>query len=59
MLRARIVRLLRRLRRNQSGATAIEYALIAAGVAAVLVGTIATLGTNLSTLWTTIKTALH
>ena len=59
MLRARIVRVLRRLRRNQSGATAIEYAIIAAGIAAVLVGIIATLGGNVATLWATVKAAFN
>jgi pilus assembly protein Flp/PilA len=48
----------RRLVGNRSGATAIEYALIAGGIAAVLVGTISTLGGNISTMWTAIRTAL-
>lgn len=59
MLRARIVRVLRRLRQNQSGATAIEYAIIAAGIAAVLVGAIAALGGSVTAMWTTIQSAFH
>lgn len=59
MRRNHTIHRLRRLLRDQSGATAIEYALIAAGVAAVLVGTIATLGSNVSTLWTTVITAFN
>ena len=53
-----MIRRFRPFIRSERAATAIEYALIAAGVAAVLVGTIATLGTNVGTLWETIKAAL-
>jgi pilus assembly protein Flp/PilA len=59
MLRARIDRVLRRLRRNESGATAIEYAIIAAGIAAVLVGAIAALGGSVTAMWTTIQSAFN
>jgi len=59
MRRATIVRLLRRLLRNQRGATAIEYAIIAAGIAAVLVGAIATLGGSVTAMWTSIQAAFH
>ena len=38
----------RRFLRNDSGATAIEYGLIAALIAVVLIGTLTTLGTNLN-----------
>ena len=59
MRRSTIVRLFRRFLRNQRGATAIEYAIIAAGIAAVLVGAIATLGTSVTTMWTTVLNAFH
>ena len=59
MRRAAIVRLLHRLLRNRRGATAIEYAIIAAGIAAVLVSAIATLGGSVSSMWTTIQSAFH
>ena len=59
MRRATIVRLLRRLLRNQRGATAIEYAIIAAGIAAVLVGAIATLGGSVTAMWTSIQAAFN
>jgi pilus assembly protein Flp/PilA len=59
MPRATIARLLRRLLRNQRGATAIEYAIIAAGIAAVLVGAIATLGGSVTTMWTSVLNAFH
>jgi pilus assembly protein Flp/PilA len=48
-----------RFLRSQDGATAIEYALIAAGVAAALVATINTLGGNVNQMWTSVKNALH
>jgi pilus assembly protein Flp/PilA len=34
--------------RNESGATAIEYGLIAALISVVIIGVLATIGTNLS-----------
>ena len=43
---------------DESGATAIEYGLIAALVSVVLVGALTTLGTNLNTTFTTISTKL-
>ncbi|MEI8277627.1 MAG: Flp family type IVb pilin [Hyphomicrobiales bacterium] len=59
MNRTPIIRLFRRLVRDAKAATSIEYAIIAAGIAAVLVGIIATLGVNVTTMWTAVKTALH
>lgn len=59
MSRATLARLLRRILRNQRGATAIEYAIIAGGIAAVLVGAIATLGGSVTTLWTSVQAVFH
>ncbi|MDO8875290.1 MAG: Flp family type IVb pilin [Pseudolabrys sp.] len=59
MSRAAIIRRLRHLLRDPTAATSIEYAIIAGGIAAVLVGVISTLGGNVSTLWTTVKDALN
>ena len=59
MNRTPIIRLFRRLVRDAKAATSIEYAITAAGIAAVLVGIIATLGVNVTTMWTAVKTALH
>ena len=42
-------KLLRKFRRNQSGATAIEYGLIAALISVVAIGTLTNIGTNLNT----------
>lgn len=43
----------------QDGATAIEYAIIASGIAGVLIGTIALLGGSLSAKWTTIASIFN
>ncbi len=45
--------------KDESGATAIEYGLIAALIAVVLVGVIGTVGTNLKASFTNIGTAVH
>jgi len=50
--------LLIRFRRDESGATAIEYGLIAAGIAAVIILVVNTLGTNLNTTFSSISTAI-
>ena len=41
--------------RDDSGATAIEYGLIAALIAVVIIGAVSALGTNLSTTFTTVS----
>lgn len=51
-------KLLSKLRKNESGATAIEYGLIAALIAVVIIAAVTTLGTNLSTKFSTIGTAV-
>ena len=43
---------------NQSGATAIEYALIAAGIALVIIATVNAIGTTLNTTFTSVQTNL-
>ena len=43
---------------NESGATAIEYGLIAAGISVVIIAIINTLGTQINTNFTTISTQL-
>lgn len=42
----------------ESGATAIEYGLIAAGIAVVIIGAVQTLGSKLNTTFDTINTKL-
>ena len=44
--------------KDESGATAIEYGLIAAGIAVVIVAAVNLVGTNLNTVFTNVSTAL-
>jgi pilus assembly protein Flp/PilA len=44
---------------NESGATAIEYGLIAAGIALAIIAVVNGLGTSLNTQFTSISTSLH
>jgi pilus assembly protein Flp/PilA len=44
--------------RNESGATAIEYGLIAAGISIAIVTVVQTVGTNLNATFTTIANAV-
>jgi pilus assembly protein Flp/PilA len=50
---------IRNFLKDESGATSIEYAIIAAGVGIAVVATVNTLGTNLNLKWTTVSTALR
>ena len=45
--------------KDESGATAIEYGLIAALIAVVIIGAVTTLGTTLKTNFSNISTAIH
>lgn len=44
--------------RDEEGATAVEYGLMAALIAAVIVGVVTTLGTNLQTVFTKVGEAI-
>jgi pilus assembly protein Flp/PilA len=50
--------LVSRFVKDESGATAIEYGLIAAGISVVIILAVQTVGTNLNTTFNTIGTAL-
>lgn len=50
--------LLARFAKDESGATAIEYALIAAGIAVVIISAVNSVGAALITKFTAITTAL-
>ena len=50
--------LLSRFAKDESGATAIEYGLIAALIAVVIITALRAIGTNLNTAFTTIGTSL-
>jgi len=43
---------------DDAGATAIEYGLIAAGIAVAIIATVQALGTNLNTTFSSVSTAL-
>jgi pilus assembly protein Flp/PilA len=47
----------RRFLKDERGATAIEYAMIAAGIAVAIVGVVTTLGTSVSGMFTKVKSA--
>ena len=44
--------------RDDTGATAIEYGLIAAGISVAIIAVVQGLGTNLNTTFTSVQTAL-
>ena len=44
--------------KDESGATAIEYGLIAAGISVAIITVVGTLGTSLNTTFTSVATAL-
>jgi pilus assembly protein Flp/PilA len=47
-----------RFLKDQSGATAIEYGLIAAGIAVAIIATVQSLGTQLKTTFSSVSTAI-
>ena len=49
---------LKRFLQNESGATAIEYGLIAAGISVVIITAVKAVGTNLNTTFTSVSSAL-
>ncbi len=49
---------LRRFVKDEDGATAIEYGLIAALIAVVIIAAVTSVGTNLSTTFNTVATSL-
>lgn len=52
------MKLIKKFVRNESGATAIEYGLIAGGISIVIIGGIALAGPQLEATFTSISTAL-
>ena len=51
--------LLARFLSDESGATAIEYGLIAAGISVAIIATVTGLGTKLNSTFTSVKDALN
>jgi pilus assembly protein Flp/PilA len=50
--------ILARFAKDESGATAIEYGLIAAGISVAIIAVVQGLGTNLKTTFNSVSTAL-
>ena len=50
--------LLKRFARDDSGATAIEYGLIAAGISVAIIAVVSGVGSKLNTTFTSVQTAL-
>ena len=53
-----MTRLLVRFGKDQSGATAIEYGLIAAGISIAIIATVNALGTQLNNTFSSVSTAI-
>jgi pilus assembly protein Flp/PilA len=53
------VRLLSRFAKDENGATAIEYGLIAAGISVAIIATVQGLGSKLNTSFTSVQNALN
>jgi pilus assembly protein Flp/PilA len=51
--------LIRAFLNNESGATAIEYGLIAAGISIAIIGVVNTLGSKLQTTFSSVSSALN
>jgi len=51
-------KLVLRFMKDKTGATAIEYGLIASGIALAIVATVQALGTQLNTTFSTVSTAI-
>jgi pilus assembly protein Flp/PilA len=51
--------LVARFLRDDAGATAIEYGLIAAGISVAIIATVAGLGTKLNSTFTSVQNALN
>ena len=53
-----MTKLLAKFAKNESGATAIEYGLIAAGISVAIITVVTGLGTKLNTTFTSVSSAL-
>jgi pilus assembly protein Flp/PilA len=53
-----MLKMIRKFTRNQSGVTAIEYGLIAALIAIIIIGTVTVVGSQLSVAFNKVATAL-
>jgi pilus assembly protein Flp/PilA len=55
---SKIINLVKQIAREEDGVTAIEYGLIAALIAVVIMGAVSTVGTDLKSVFTSIGTDL-
>ncbi len=53
-----MTQLLKRFAKDESGATAIEYGLIAAGISVAIIAVVQGIGTKLNTTFTSVQNAL-
>jgi pilus assembly protein Flp/PilA len=53
-----MTKLLKKFVQDESGATAIEYGLIAAGISVAIITVVASLGSSLNATFTSVQTAL-
>ncbi len=53
-----MLKLLARFAKDEAGVTAIEYGLLAAGIAVAIIATVDALGSKLNTTFTSVSTAL-
>ena len=51
--------LLKRFAKDESGATAVEYGLVAAGISVAIIAVVQGLGTKLASTFTSVSTALN
>jgi pilus assembly protein Flp/PilA len=58
MNKSRMDRAILRFLNDETGATAIEYGLIAAGIAVAIIAVVGSLGSSLNTTFTSVQTAL-
>jgi pilus assembly protein Flp/PilA len=56
--RRRLTGAIRRFMRDESGATSIEYAMIASGIAVVIAATIVSLGSSVKGMYSNVLTAM-
>lgn len=56
---ARLVHSMRAFLRDEGGATAMEYALIAALISVAIIGAATTMGSNLNNVWTTLANNIN
>lgn len=59
MTRSQTIRSMRDFVRDERGATAIEYALIASGIAGAIIAVVMTMGTSLQAMYTSVSNGFN